>query len=106
MNTTTYPTDFYNQVAKLHSFIRRTASIFANRFNRVLLLALLFCLPANLLKADSITVTITVDNGYGFGFGDQNGIYAGQYYGGVDNCQSYQIFGSPCYVFSPPDDPT
>ena len=56
-------------------------------------------------QADSVTVTITVDNGYGFGFGDINGIYAGQYYGGVDNCTAAQIFGSPCYVFSPPDNP-
>ena len=70
------------------------------------MLALMFWMPASHLLADSVTVTITVDNGYGFGFGDQNGIYAGQYYGGVDNCLASQIFGSPCYVFVPPDNPT
>jgi hypothetical protein len=78
----------------------------AVRFTGALMLALMLWLPAGLLQADSVTVTITVDNGYGFGFGDQNGIYAGQYYGGVDNCTSAQIFGSPCYVFVPPDNPT
>lgn len=68
----------------------------------ILPLLIALTLPARLL-GDSVTVTITVDNGYGFGFGDRNGIYAGQYYGGVDNCTAAQIFGSPCYVFVPPD---
>jgi hypothetical protein len=67
-----------------------------------LLLTLALALPGHLL-GDSVSVTITVDNGYGFGFGDTNGIFAGQYYGGVDNCTAGQIFGSPCYVFVPPD---
>jgi hypothetical protein len=53
--------------------------------------------------ADSLTVTITVDNGYGFGFGDVNGIYSGQYYGGVDNCTAGQVLDSHCYVFQSPD---
>ena len=50
-----------------------------------LLLTLALALPGHLF-GDSVSVTITVDNGYGFGFGDTNGILAGQYYGGVDNC--------------------
>ncbi|MGD0259807.1 MAG: HYR domain-containing protein [Verrucomicrobiota bacterium] len=69
---------------------------------KILPLLIALTLPARLL-GDNITVTITVDNGYGFGFGDVNGIYAGQYYGGIDNCTAAQVFGSPCYVFVPPD---
>ena len=97
--------DCYNPVT-MCGFFRERARAGAVRFAAALLLALLLWMPAGLLRADSVTVTITVDNGYGFGFGDQNGIYAGQYYGGIDNCTSAQIFGSPCYVFVPPDNPT
>ena len=82
-------------------------TLFRERFRaalvvRFLLLLLVCWMPAR-LKADSVSVTITVDNSYGFGFGNQNGIYPGQYYGGVDNCYANQIFGSPCYVFVSPD---
>jgi hypothetical protein len=77
----------------------------STRVLKTVWLALILRLSASLLQADSVTVTITVDNGYGFGYGDSNGIYAGQYYGGIDNCYSSQIFGSPCYVFVSPDNP-
>jgi HYR domain len=73
-------------------------------FIRVLILALIFCAPGRLL-GDSITATITVDNGYAFGFGDTNGIFPGQFYGGIDNCSPQAIFGN-CYVFVPPDNPS
>lgn len=66
-------------------------------------MALIFCAPG-WLHGDNITATITVDNGYGFGFGDTNGIFPGQYYGGVDNCSAAAIFNN-CYVFVPPDNP-
>ena len=107
MKTSMYVNNCYNFVTKLQSSIRRAATFLVDAvpFMRALMLALAFLISASHLKADSVTVTITVDNGYGFGFGDQNGIYAGQYYGGVDNCQASQIFGSPCYVFVPPDNP-
>jgi hypothetical protein len=68
------------------------------------LLALMLAGP--IVKADSVTVTITVDNDYGFGFGNINGIYGGQYYGGVANCYASNIFGesgSGCYNFVSPD---
>jgi len=62
------------------------------------ILIALTTLPARLL-GDPITVTITVDNGYGFGFGDINGIYPGQYYGGVDNCTAGQVLNNNPYLF-------
>jgi hypothetical protein len=73
-------------------------------FAGALLLALLFWLPAT-VRGDNIKVVITVDNSYAFGFGDSNGIFAGQFYGGVDNLTAGAIGNNSCYVFVPPDNP-
>ena len=83
MRPSMHANDCYNRITIRPSSIRRAATNYTIRLYRALMLTLMLWLPASLLKADSVTVTITADNGYGFGFGDANGIYSGQYFGGI-----------------------
>jgi hypothetical protein len=54
-------------------------------------------------SGDAITGVITADNAYGFGFGDENGIAAGNYFGGIRNLYACDIFNCPTkLVTSPP----
>ena len=41
-----------------------------------------------------VTAVITADNAYGFGYGTSTAIPAGQYYGGIENLSSADIFSS------------